>query len=123
MSLWTVLPLEVRCGFCTAPIAPDTPVWVRRPQGQTPTGKQYRCVACAEACGQAVNAREVDLERFRLERDAALAREAEDRRVDETPAPPRRVKPSVPLRSFEQLSAFAGSIFDGKAARCGREKD
>lgn len=100
---WTVSPIAVTCGSCGRVIAAGEPL-------QHVTAK--RLVRCIEHALGPVNHTEIDLERFRLEREA-IARESSTLTVGQSRPAAR------PTSRFDRDRALP---FDRKSAAAGRDE-
>jgi len=107
--IWTVAIVDETCGRCSTPIPPD------QPMATLTALRKIRCVACAAALGFPLNAAEIDLERFRIEKDrldvAAISS------IGRTPV--RRHELRRPMRSSAEMSEELRHVFDPKVAASG----
>jgi hypothetical protein len=111
---WTVSRVEQRCGAehgCRIP--PDEPIAL------FVGGRVARCAAHAAAMGYAVDWTEVESERWRLEREIALAATAHMNREPVRPAAPVR----IPAPRQPKPAHTLPDLFDPKLAATGERND
>lgn len=104
---WTVRAINAECGRCQAPIPAGEPI------AFLPRTKRWRCASCLQ---QPVDWNEIELERWRLEKEAAVAQWP----ADSVAAPAVRLPP---VRRPTRLSEVAAAVFDPKSAAAGDGDD
>jgi len=109
---WTVAYARRSCGHCGAAIAADVPF---------ATFTVRRLVRCASCAGVPVDEAEVDLERFRLEREALTGQKTT---TDATPKYAPRVTTPRPVQPADAVnqSLFDQGVHDGRLAQTGDPK-
>lgn len=100
---WTVLTLNTECGRCRVAIAAGEPI------AYLPKTRKWRCASCLQ---QPVDWNQIELERWRLEKEAALAQGP----AGSSAAPVVRLPP---IRRPSRLSELAAAVFDPKSAAAG----
>ena len=107
---WTVAIVDETCGACGALLPPDQPIALYT------TLRKIRCVSCAEKLGHPLNPHEIDLERFRVEKDRL---DSTITRAMGAPAPFIRHQLRRPMKSSAEMAEELRHVFDPKAAASG----